>query len=1363
MSRRLFFAPAGAVALILSLCVSSPGFPGACSPGSQAQSGTPSVQSASAGYSLTFPQVVNGLLGGVKYQTNIFLINNSAASARGTVYFFRQDGGTMSVSTNRGQSASFAVTLAPGASCRIETDGRGDAVVGWVEVISNVPLSGSGSFVVYDAAGKFQTEVGVGDSARARSLLLHVSSTADEFTGYAICNPSATTPASLTYELRDLGGRLISSRSGVPLSPRGQRAEFVNQTFPSIAGTAFNGVLLVRSPDLDISVTTLRSRGVNLTSLPSVPLVSDTSKAGELLFSRIADGQFGTLRYKTSFVLLNNSSRNATSTLDLVSDKGSALSLTIGGSRKSSFTVNVPAGGAVELVSDGSSSPAATGWATVKSDIPLAGGAMFTSTDAARGTFVSQVGVPDSPPTTKASIFGQVRGDIDTAFAVNNLADTAQTVTLRLVRHESSGGPGTVLSEKTLAMAAKTHTAVFLSGYFGEVFEVLRRNYEGWFEIEGESGKRLNALTLRTRGPSLTSLPVAPLNAAIDKYSPQPVVTASTTAESKSATLSASAKSATLSDGTTVSMPWLSGTTSISLSLQKQNNTLATGSAQIATAGSMRVVQVTSINHDPSASFDWEQYIPTFTIPAREVGSIGTGSVQILRAGSSGTKSYLPATRDAGGNLRFKDPWFPDDIYDGPASAPESGQEQRASIPAQIQYSIATVQASLNYGRSPLLIRMVPDASATLKRKPMTDLGQTQQEIERKKPVQNIFVLVHGHNETEKGGNEPTEAPTPWLYNYKRDVWTPFYTAYLSSQQSRACATVFFEFVYPSYRAIFGDLDSALADALAQELGPQLSNNMKFNLFVVAHSMGGLVSRAAAQNFDSKLSEDLRRLVTWGSPHLGSPLYTLRMALTDDHYGATTWLKYFVRRELRKIFENGVLITPGVLDLRWVVPGDGGPALNLSSLFRNTSGDPAYDLNRSPNLFNSNLVNLNRAEKYAEKYTFLYGLTSKGLTDFTGETKEDWDKLSALSSDIGKGSTLNRWLTVFPKEAYEGAVRGDSDGAVPIMSMLGGGMIFPNPAKYPVGDIDHEAYFDNAGNAATTAHATFDAIDFKNKICDCPTIELTKPVAGQAYNENDIVIVEGKLVWPGDDKPGYRIRDITVESADKNRLDLPPPRVFEDGYFKTEFRAGDLGVGGPRVVGLKVVLVFKDDTELVKDVEVPLNLALAIAKLTRTTNHIYSGNSFEGPIFGLSGAYWKGLSFVLEMKWYDPLDGFKPPRAWDLVIEGTLAPDGKSLAAYHYRQFRHVDFTYQDSGQTEWRVYEEELQEWTGKDLALTSDPVKIIAGTAIADFKGRPTAFTWTTSALTASAKNWKPGDIKTFNPSPSFVPDRIEASFYK
>jgi hypothetical protein len=62
--------------------------------------------------------------------------------------------------------------------------------------------------------------------------------------------------------------------------------------------------------------------------------------------------------------------------------------------------------------------------------------------------------------------------------------------------------------------------------------------------------------------------------------------------------------------------------------------------------------------------------------------------------------------------------------------------------------------------------------------------------------------------------------------------------------------------------------------------------------------------------------------------------------------------------------------------------------------------------------------------------------------------------------------------------------------------------------------------------------AAFNAIDFKNKTFDCPAMDPTKPAAGETFRDDEIVRLEGKLNWPGDDKPGYRIKnDSTYRSA----------------------------------------------------------------------------------------------------------------------------------------------------------------------------------------------------------------------------------------
>ncbi len=1150
---------------------------------------------AAAANTLTFPHTVNGQLGSVKYQSNIFLLNNSAASAHGMVYLYKQDGSAMTVNTNKGRASSFAFTLPPGATYRLETDGLGPVSVGWIEVTSDIPLSGSGSFVVFDSAGNFQTEVGIGDSVRGRELMLYVDSDQNRYTSYAVCNPSPTTVASLTFELRSLDGSVIATKTGIQLNPRGQRAEFVTQTFAEKGLSSFSGVLVIKSPDLDIAVTTLRSRGTGLTSLPSAPLVSNTSSSGTLLFSRIADGLFGTLKYQTSFILLNNSARPATASIEFTADTGTPLSLNIGGNRRSTLTTTIPARGALELVSDGGSNPAATGWASVKSDIQLAGCALFTSSNASSGAFVEQVGVPDSPLTSRATIYGQVKDDIDTAFALNNPADASQDFKLRLIRQEGAGGSGVILSEKTLTLGAKRHTAMFTSGFFSEVPDIQRRYFEGWIEIESSAGKTLNALTLRTRGASLTSLPVALRTEASDRYTVQSLVPATTTSETKGpVTLTASSKTASLSDGTSVALSDLTGSNSITLSLKKESNTVNVGSSQLSRTGSMRVLQIDAISHGALDSFNWGEYSPVLTIPAKEVGSIDTGSIQIVRTGpdpvtGAEVRNLLTARRDTAGNLVFKDPWLPDDLFDGSISDPGGlvGSPQApAAYPKSIKYTPVTVQSGLNYNRESMLVRMVPDGSVPAKRKPWESLSPAEQQVQKKKPVQNVIVLVHGHNEVEKGGIYQAEVERPWYFQYKRDVWTNFYDTYNTSHRSKNCATVFYEFIYPSYRAIFGEQDRQLAALLQQELAPQLTNGLKFNLFVVSHSMGGLVSRAGFQQFDSKLVDNLRRFVSWGSPHAGASLYTLRFAITSDTYGTTSWLNWYVRRQLRAQAESSILMTPGIRDLRWGIPGRGIHPLNLDTFFSGGGSDPVNSLIFGTFLYNENVAQLISADQLWDRYTFLYGLTNKGLKPFAGD-KDAWERLGKLTSELGKGATLNRWMTFLPTDPYLGAERGDSDGAVPIVSMTGG-YAGTSATRVSLGDVDHEEYFGAPKGSTFTAAAlgkstatqTFTSMDFGNSIYNCPSITVTQPNASGSYGDTDKVPVDAQLVWPGDQAPGLRVREILIKDSSGDRSFRLSGNVQPDGHITGDLQADQLGKGGPAFNGMRIVVVFLDGTEL---------------------------------------------------------------------------------------------------------------------------------------------------------------------------------------
>ena len=470
------------------------------------------VAEIAAGHILTFPHFANGAAGGVSIRASVILINNAGATATGKIFLWRNNGQSMSVGTNLGTGSTFNFTLRAGETLRLDTDGLGDLVVGWVEAQSDVEISGTAKFTTLDSAGRFLSEVGIGDSVRAKKLMILIDTTSGKDSGFAVCNPNAAGAASLSLNLRKMDGTSVGTVSS-NLKPLNQTAQFVTQTFAGDAAKNFKGLLVISSDTPLISVVTLRTQGLNYTSLPAVP-EAPSGDAEDLLFARTGDGVFGNLRLQTSFFLMNNSAGPVSATLKSYAAAGGGLPLKIGGSRKDEFAVTVPAGGAVALESDGSTNPGAVGWARVTSETPLAGGAAFTLTTIPTGAFQAEVGVPASPLTPMPAIYVQEQGDSSTALALTNPVDEPVTVRLRLTGR--AGTSPEIQAEKQLELAPLSHVALYVPQFFPDVPAVGGRDFSGRLETEAwltEMGEdfpsEVAGLTLLSHGTYLTSAPVA--------------------------------------------------------------------------------------------------------------------------------------------------------------------------------------------------------------------------------------------------------------------------------------------------------------------------------------------------------------------------------------------------------------------------------------------------------------------------------------------------------------------------------------------------------------------------------------------------------------------------------------------------------------------------------------------------------------------------------------------------------------------------------------------------------------------------------------------------------------------------------------
>ena len=300
------------------------------------------VAEIAAGHILTFPHFANGAAGGVSIRASVILINNAGATATGKIFLWRNNGQSMSVGTNLGTGSTFNFTLRAGETLRLDTDGLGDLVVGWVEAQSDVEISGTAKFTTLDSAGRFLSEVGIGDSVRAKKLMILIDTTSGKDSGFAVCNPNAAGAASLSLNLRKMDGTSVGTVSS-NLKPLNQTAQFVTQTFAGDAAENFKGLLVISSDTPLISVVTLRTQGLNYTSLPAVP-EAPSGDAEDLLFARTGDGVFGNLRLQTSFFLMNNSAGPVSATLKSYAAAGGGLPLKIGGSREEQVCRDGPGG-----------------------------------------------------------------------------------------------------------------------------------------------------------------------------------------------------------------------------------------------------------------------------------------------------------------------------------------------------------------------------------------------------------------------------------------------------------------------------------------------------------------------------------------------------------------------------------------------------------------------------------------------------------------------------------------------------------------------------------------------------------------------------------------------------------------------------------------------------------------------------------------------------------------------------------------------------------------------------------------------------------------------------------------------------------
>ncbi len=207
--------------------------------------------------SLIFPQLANG--GGIR--SEIILTNPGAAVEEGTIEFFEPSGDPWQLGIGAAGAGSLRYRIEPGGAFRLETDGAGPPLSGYLTVSpdrAEHSLSGISGYRL----GEF--EVSVPASSLSTRLHVFVEQSPGTRSGVAIVNPQQSF-LQILLRLINSDGNLIASRI-LNLPARNQVAQFVDELFLGLG--QFRGSLHLTT-SMPIAVLGLRQRSSgSLSTLP---------------------------------------------------------------------------------------------------------------------------------------------------------------------------------------------------------------------------------------------------------------------------------------------------------------------------------------------------------------------------------------------------------------------------------------------------------------------------------------------------------------------------------------------------------------------------------------------------------------------------------------------------------------------------------------------------------------------------------------------------------------------------------------------------------------------------------------------------------------------------------------------------------------------------------------------------------------------------------------------------------------------------------------------------------------------------------------------------------------------------------------
>jgi len=226
-------------------------------------------------------------------------------------------------------------------------------------------------------------------------------------------------------------------------------------------------------------------------------------------FPQIADGQQSGGGWQTVIAITNAAAAGtqaASGTVSFTQDNGTAFNIAfvddhnqpVGSGNTIPFQV---AGGQTRFYSSTAAGSLAVGFATVTSDLPVTGGAVFQEFSSS-GSDIAQAGVGAATPLARQASFVIRESHADTAFAIANPSTSAATITFQLLDKNGVAA----FPSASMTLPGLNHTAKFI----GELFPNAPATFFGTMQVISQTP--LVSTTLFFPGGGIfTTMPVIAL------------------------------------------------------------------------------------------------------------------------------------------------------------------------------------------------------------------------------------------------------------------------------------------------------------------------------------------------------------------------------------------------------------------------------------------------------------------------------------------------------------------------------------------------------------------------------------------------------------------------------------------------------------------------------------------------------------------------------------------------------------------------------------------------------------------------------------------------------------------------------------